>query len=305
MAAASQKTADYLKYAVQDTPEVCQALTDLVSPKFFQVENSKTYIVETPAFNAQVADDINRNAPLSTWMALATSNSIPSKFRSIILRSAWTRAQLLHRNDQALMISDAMASANPILRSAVAKYKAAPEGAARQFAGACVVLKYFGMTPYVQGGLQRHGERIDEFDWYNGNYWVPLPVVKKPKSGEDSWSYETVVFTGSGMMSDRLDGYGENGLASRLTDAEKKQATAERALIFKNNPSRYYGETVLSWAKSHPADPDVPEMLYRIVKLPKWTAESEVGSEYSRKAYMALHSKYPGNKWTRKAVCYY
>ncbi len=106
-------------------------------------------------------------------------------------------------------------------------------------------------------------------------------------------------------MAERMKGYGENGLNSRLTPAEKKQADAERALILKNNPSRYYGQTVLSWAKSHPSDPDVPEMLYRVVKLPKWTAESPDGSVFSKKAYFALHNNYPGSKWAKKAVCYY
>lgn len=306
MAAASQTAADYLKYAVQQTPEVLQSNSDLVTPKFLKVEQSKTFATSIPAFDAQVADDISRNAPLSTWMAFAQNASTPQQFKSIVLRSAWTRAQLLQRNDQAMKISDAMASSNPILKNDVAKFKAAPDGPAKQFAGARVVLKYFGMTPYLEGGLERHGERVDEFDWYNGNFWVPFPLVKKPKTEEDMWSYyATVAFNGSNSMSERLKGYGEDALKSRLSTEEKNQAAAERALILKNNPSRYYGQTVLGWAKSHPSDPDVPEMLYRVVKLPKWTAESEVGSEYSRKAYMVLHANYPDSKWAKKAVCYY
>lgn len=306
MSAASETTTDYLRYAVQQTPEVLQSLTDLVSPRFMKIENSKTYVTETPAFDAEVADDISRNAPLSTWMSFSQNASVPPQFKAIVLRATWTRAQLLGRNDMALQISDAVAASNPVLKSAIAKYKAAPQGAARQFAGACAILKFYGMTPYIQGGLQRHGERLDEFDWYNGNYWVPFPVVKRPKTEEEIWSdYVTVSFNGCAAMSELIKSYGENGLAGRLSAAEKKQATNERAQIFKNNPSRYLGQIVLEWARSHPSDPDVPEMLYRIVKLPKWTAASDVGSEYSRKAYMALHANYPGNKWTRKAVCYY
>ncbi len=307
MAAASHSAADYLKFAVQQAPETLESNTDLVTPKFWKNESSTSYSTVVPAFDAEVADDISRNAPLSTWMDFAQSGTTPKQFKPIVLRSAFTRAQLLQRNDQALKISDALAATNPVLRSAVAKFKSAPDGAARQFAGACVVLKFFGMTPYLNGGLERHGERVDEFDWYNGNFWVPLPLVKPKKdSDQDTWSYyETVAFNGSTAMGERIKGYGENGLNSRLTFAEKKQADAERALILKNNPSRYYGQTVLTWAKSHPSDPDVPEMLYRVVKLPKWTAESTDGSAFSKKAWVALHSNYPGSKWTKKAVCYY
>ncbi|CAN5271355.1 hypothetical protein BH10CYA1_BH10CYA1_36750 [soil metagenome] len=307
MAAASSTAVDYLKFAVQYPPETLQSNTDLVTPKFLKDESSNYYSTEVPAFDSEVADDISRNAPLSIWMSFAQSNSIPQQFKSIVLRSAWTRAQLLQRNDQALKISDAMAATNPVLRNSVARFKSAPEGLARQFAGACVVLKNFGMTPYLEGGLERHGERVDEFDWYNGNFWVPFPLVKEKKdSDQDSWSfYETVAFNGSAAMGERMKGYGANGLNSRLTPAEKKQADTERALILKNNPSRYYGQTVLSWARSHPSDADVPEMLYRVVKLPKWTAESTDGSAFSKKAYFALHNNYPGSKWTKKAVCYY
>lgn len=307
MAAASASVADYLRFAVQQAPETLESNTDLVTPKFLKVEKGNTYSTQTPAFDSEVADDISRNAPLSTWMSFAQSNSTSKQFKTIVLRSAWTRAQLLQRNDQALKISDALAATNPVLRNALTRFKNAPEGPARQFAGACVVLKNFGMTPYLQGGLERHGERVDEFDWYNGNFWVPFPLVKPGKGSEqDVWSsYDTVAFSGSGSMRERMKGYGENGLNSRLTPAEKKQADAERALLLKNNPSRYYGEAVLTWAKSHPSDPDVPEMLYRVVKLPKWTAESTDGSKFSKKAYIALHNNYPGSKWAKKAVCYY
>jgi hypothetical protein len=102
-----------------------------------------------------------------------------------------------------------------------------------------------------------------------------------------------------------MTGYSSPGVNRLLSEAERKAAAAELLLMIKNHPSRFFGQTVLDWAKTHPKDPDVPEMLYRVVKLPKWTQVTPVGSEFSKKAYFALHKGYPGNPWTKKAVCYY
>ena len=43
--------------------------------------------------------------------------------------------------------------------------------------------------------------------------------------------------------------------------------------------------------------PSVPEMVYRVVRLPEWTEVTPVGSAYSHKAYALLHKKYPANTW--------
>ncbi len=307
MAAASDSIAEYLQYSVQTPPEILQSSTDLVTPKFLKVEANHSYLTETPAFDTNVAADVSRNAPLSTWMALTVNKFIPSKFRAIVLRAAWTRAILLQRDDLALQISDALAATNPVLSSAVAKFKNAGAGLPRQFASACLVLRNFGMSPYLLGGDERHGAAINQFDWYNNNFWIPFPLKQDNKSDDEtSWNYNvTVGYSGSKEFQKLINGYDQNGLNTRLSAIEKKQASAERALLLKNHPSRFFGQIVLDWARLHPSDPDVPEMLYKIVRLPKWTDASAVGSEYSRKAYLVLHSRYQGNKWTKKAVCYY
>jgi len=199
-----------------------------------------------------------------------------------------------------------VAVSNPKLASALARVKSAPAGQAKQFAIACAILKNYGMSPYLQGGTERHGLPISEFDYYNNNFWVPFGAKKDESSDDDYFSYNsTVGFCGADAIKEKIKNYGQNGVSDRLSESAKKSAVDERALLLKNHPSRFLGQAVLDWQRTHPGDPDLPELLYRIVKLPKWTDVTPVGSEYSKKAYFVLHQKYPGNAWTKKAVCYY
>ncbi|MBA3857882.1 MAG: hypothetical protein C0507_13340 [Cyanobacteria bacterium PR.3.49] len=306
MAAACYTPGDYLKYSVLNPPEVLQSTTALVSPKFAQLASADNFQTETPTFDLNVAQDLSRNAPLSTWMSFAQSQNLPAKFKPAYLRAAWTRAQLLQQSDDAADIADEVGATNPKLSAALAKIKNAPAGPAKQFAIAAAILKNYGMSPYLQGGAERHGLPITEFDYYNNNYWVPFGAKKEDDSNSDYYSYNsTVGFCGSDSIKDMINTYSKFGVSSRLSDAEKRAAAAERALLLKNHPSRFLGQAVLDWQKTHPGDPDVPELLYRIVKLPKWTDVTPVGSEFSKKAYLVLHQKYPANSWTKKAVCYY
>jgi hypothetical protein len=254
-----------------------------------------------------MAADISKNAPLSTWMQFAQSQNIPVKFKPVIVRTAWTRAQLLQKNNEAAKLENALAASNPSLATAVTKVKNAPDGSARQFAVACLILRNYGMSPYLHGGAERHDEPIGVFDYYNNNFWVPLPLVEKAAGDDDSYyAYNNMIgYVGDHDVRDKMKKYWQPGVKRFLSNTEKKDAERERLLLANNHPSRFFGQVVLDWVKAHPTDPDGPEMLYRIVKLPKWTEVTPVGSEFSKKAYFALHKAYPGNQWTKKAVCYY
>lgn len=306
MAAASESLPEYLKYSVLNPPEILSSNNDLVSPKFLKLEAANSFQTETPALDADMAADMSRNAPLSTWMQFAQSQNIPAKFKPVIVRTTWTRAQLLQKTNEAAKLESTLAASNPSLAAAVTKIKNAPEGPARQFAIACLILRNYGMSPYLRGGAERHDEPIGMFDYYNNNFWVPLPLAEKKEGDDDSYAYNNMVgYVGDHEVSEKMKKYWQSGVNRFLSNNEKKEADAERQLLVKNHPSRFFGQTVLDWAKSHPTDPDVPEMLYRVVKLPKWTEATPVGSEFSKKAYFALHKAYPGNPWTKKAVCYY
>ena len=62
----------------------------------------------------------------------------------------------------------------------------------------------------------------------------------------------------------------------------------------------YLGQAVLDEAKANPAAPELPELLYKMVKLPLWSGDSKSGSRYSKRALLVLKERYPLDKWAKK-----
>ncbi|MGC8030320.1 hypothetical protein ACP3WD_24060, partial [Salmonella enterica] len=89
------------------------------------------------------------------------------------------------------------------------------------------------------------------------------------------------------------------------TAKEKTDLELERKTFWEKPPSKFLGEPIIKWANAHPEDPRVPEALYRVLKLPRWTYATAIGSKYSKEAYKILHEQHPKSTWTKKAVCWY
>jgi hypothetical protein len=274
-----------------------------------KIEVQRSFYSDPATFDAPVAKDLNRNLPLSGWMRLAGDATVPSYLRGRIVRSTWLRAHLLNRPGLARAISLDFARAFPRLSEQIKQCDLASSTDERRFVLACLVLKNFGMTPYVEGGVERHGEMIDQFDYYNANYWVPVPLAEKKasKPGDDDYeyTYPSVVQPGTNRILQMMQTYYSPGIKNLLSADDRKASDSETQTLLINSPARFLGDSVFAWAKAHPQDPRVPEMLYHVVKIPKWSATSDVASQYSHDAYMMLHSRYKTSKWAAKATCWY
>lgn len=295
----------YLSHAFATPPETSS--NSLLMPKnFLNVESKPLYWSETPVADLAIANDLNCNLPLSLWLQLAKDKSLDSRLRRRIVRSAWLRAQLLERPEAAAELSGDFAGGYPNLSGQIQKYSQAAEPASKRFALACLILKNFGMSPYLEAGVERHGEAIDSFDEYNDNFWLPFALNEKSENkGTDTTYYLGVQASSSNPLMLRMQSYYKPGINRLLSKQQQATAGNERAQILKNHPSRFLGDAVLAWQKSHADDPLVPEMLYRIVKLPKWSQRTPLGTEYSRKAFSLLHSRYAKSSWSKKAVSWY
>lgn len=303
MASTAASSSEFLKYAVLKPSEYVST-TSVVSRNIYQFAKLNSFHNEAPTFESSVAEELNRFAPLSVWLSLAQNKAIDPRFRAVLLRATWLRALLLNKRQLAAQLEPEVIATNPTLVQPLARYRNSAPGAEKDFALAKLVLRNFGMSPYIQGGAERHGMPINEFDYYQDNYWQPLTSDKQTDK-DDRNLYETVNLSGDPDLEMKVSEYMKPGLKKRLSAAERKSGDAERNTILINHPSRFLGQAVLKWARLHPDDREVPEMLYRVVKLPKWSGTSEQGTKYSREAYLVLHSRYPNSSWAEKAVCYY
>lgn len=293
---------DFLDAALMTTPVVC--VNNLWLPDhFMSVEQQKRYHKEITVLDQPVAEDLNRQLPLSVWYDLCRKKRIPAELHARLVRSTWLRAQLLNRPDVFGPLTPKLAAVYPTLLPLVRRYEEAPTTEAKKFALSALVLKTQGMTPYVDAGIERHGDRIGEFDYYNANYWLPLSLAGK--APEDSYYYPGVVQPGSDLLLTRMSTYYKPGVARLLTAAQKTMAAKEAQTIWHNHPSKFLGDPVFTWMNTHPGDPLIPELLYKINRLPKWTYLTPIGSQYSRKGYVTLHARYPKSPWAVKAECWY
>jgi len=258
-----------------------------------RVENEKSYYRCTPTICDLHCDDLNENLPFSYWVSLARDKTIPAKLHAEVIRCAWLRSVILGRESG---LEDALGQAYPSLRKLVQNYKNAPAGPEKRFSLACVILLNRGMDLDLEP-VNHHGG-IDEHDYFNHNYWE----TEAQKSAEREPA-------GQIQEGDSVDtifsSYEKPVLKSLLTRIEQKRLEAEQKVIAANDPPHLLCETVVGWARSHPNDPRVPEMLYRIVKLPFWSKHTQYGSRYSHAAYTLLHKQYHTSSWAKSLSWWY
>jgi len=165
-------------------------------------------------------------------------------------------------------------------------YKNASAGPEKRFCLAYLILMNRGMEPYLEP-VNHHGG-IDEHDYFNGNYWGVIPVAAK----DDSHGHS---------VEDILSTYEKPVLRALLSPTEQMQADKVRKIISATGPAHMLCQTIMDWAHSHPNDPRVPEMLYRLVKLPLWSQHTPYGSRFSHAALALLHLRYPASSWAKRA----
>jgi TolA-binding protein len=62
----------------------------------------------------------------------------------------------------------------------------------------------------------------------------------------------------------------------------------------------YLCSQVLAWTRAHPDDPRVPEALHLAVKSTRFGLTDDKTSDFSRRAFRLLHSRYPKSEWAAK-----
>jgi len=62
---------------------------------------------------------------------------------------------------------------------------------------------------------------------------------------------------------------------------------------------------VLAWARAHPTDPRVPEMLHRIVRAGRYGCTNERSGVISKQAFTLLHRRYSESPWAAKTPLWF
>lgn len=309
---------EYLKNAIMRAPDMEQGYSNLPTAWEKRMRAEK-YFTDGQCVDDKIADDLNINLPLDRWLKLSRSPGLSDEFRARALRTTWLRAHLLNRADIARSISADVCKYYP-KQAALIKLCDATTGNENRYNLAKLCLRNFGMSPYLAAGLERDGHGISEFHYYNDNFWVPLALSAKPKQTkeDDSSEYvdeleypatQTVEDEESQLQAQMSTVYAKlkesTSIAPLLSATERKQAQKEALALTKMPPAKVFGEAVFAKLKTNPQDPELAEMLYRLVKLAKWSARTKTSSQFSHQAHGLLQARFKSTKWAKDAPYWY
>ena len=152
-----------------------------------------------------------------------------------------------------------------------------------------------GLRPYLDPGIQRNYS-WDFVESYSDNWWCQ--------------SWPTNLYGGNPSS--------EQTPFAFITPAQRELAKSEVTRLKQQNTAAIYlGSLALDYAKAHPDDPDVPELLYLTLRMIRYgcdrvpprsdtnPSEEAKGIDTIQKAASRLlRQRYATSPWTKKAAPY-
>lgn len=247
-------------------------------------------------FDADAATVLSEKLPLSLLAESAESNTLPPGLRRSVALAAWTKAAVLQDGASAKRLSKSVIALWPELATAFEPYAAATTPESRAFAAAFVILHVPGARPFIEmiGGRDDPPGTLDDF---RNNWWCSLaPTQSQDRPATPNYPWRN--------FSRALRQLYPNDTSVQpvfLSAAQQKAATDELAkLVGSPASANWLGEQVLSYARSNPADPHVPEALHLVVRSWRYGCAQNDGLNYSKEAFELLHKRYPSSEWTQK-----
>jgi hypothetical protein len=242
--------------------------------------------VDPLQFSDDAAAFFNAQAPLATLVQAVQSDALPPQLRRSVAKMAWVRSVLLH-NDAAA------AKLFPLLPEKLQRQAGSGTG----FHPLMTLLRNPGLRPYLDAGVQR-SYSYDFVESFRDNWWGP------------NW--------GAGIFGDYQVPMEMRPIAF-LTPAQKADEEREIGVLLKQGSAvLYLGEETLAYANAHPADPDVPESLYLVLRTIRYSGNYSLSTDSSavqdqvskrveniqKSAARLLRKRYATSPWTEKAAPY-
>jgi hypothetical protein len=224
---------------------------------------------------------LNRSLPLTRIIEAVDLDHIKGEPGLRLLRSAWSRAVLLGREDDAMRLAYKLES-DPTLGPWMKKYRAAKPGEARHRVAVFIHLKHPGLTPLVHLAPPRYAS-IADMDSYRDNGWGTLYTDDLPK---EEYYYDEGALRPVSLPF--------------LTSEERAQMEREWKQLALASPSpNYLISEAIKWAKAAPKDADVPEALHLAVHLSRYGRNDEKTGSFSKQAHTILQRKYGKTKFAK------
>lgn len=243
-------------------------------------------------FDTDAATILNTRVPLRLLVEAAQSQTLPAHLRFTVAQSAWTRAVLLNRPEDARRLTPLLEHCSALWRPVLETYDHTAAGPDREAAALFALMRFPSTEPRVrEGNLRDPGFPL--YSLYRDNWWT-FPLDQE---GGARWVYAeqhavpkipTPAFLSS---EDQREAAAENAVLSRLPDA----------------PTYFFKKTV-AWQRAHPHDPRTPDLLgeaFRVARngyeAPAHDNSNKSGAvNYEQQLFLLLHRNYPNSPWTKR-----
>jgi hypothetical protein len=229
-------------------------------------------------FSEDGASIFNYETPLATLAQSAQSRALSPQLRQSIAMMAWVRSVLLKNEVIAAQML-------PLLPQKLQQQAGAGIG----FHALMAILRNPGLRPYLDSGVQRSAS-YDFVESYSDNWWCADWKTNFSRVGAPVTA-KSVAFISPEM---RTTGETETKDLLALGDADET-----------------LGSEVVSYARAHPSDPDVPEALFLTLRMIRYGCrttndEGKAGrvTSIAREVGALMRRRYPTNPWTKKAAPY-
>ena len=264
-------------------------------------------------------------ASLSDRIALAGDRRLPAALRLDVALTNYGRAVQLQNEAGINASATQLTSLIPLMSSRFRDVVTAKRGAAKWFAEFLVLAMIPGIRTDLIDYERPEGRRVVDFQGHWSDWGVlrrpvyrilpPRLVIYQargtgfPSDASDTWPDSATDLT-------CLDECGRGAAPLRLPDfvrAQAARATEERGWFFRTDhdygappPATPAGavdawDEMLAYARSHPADPRIPEALHWLVHVGHFGGSHE---HSGRRAFMLLHTRYANSRWARATPFY-
>lgn len=231
------------------------------------------------ALPPELTEMMNAELPMSSWADAATASGLDADVRAHVAATAWVRAMLLGEAKTASRLAPVVSRAAPSLAPYVAKVEGAASADERRLALVYALLKVPTLGPFVDPWTTGGGgpDAIDSS--YGGYFWCS----SAPPAGA-----------------------APSHALALLGPAERAAAERERAALAKLGAgATWLASEAARLADAMPSDARVPEALHLAVRAGRYACKDAGTAAASRRAFQALHKKYPKSPWTAKTPYYY
>jgi hypothetical protein len=221
-----------------------------------------------------------RGLATADMLELARMESLPQALRARIAGAAWIRAALLDQPGTGRAAADLLAKLVPAVGEMATRYARAATPAERRHV-ALVASVAFGLSADLDMQAQ------------------PVTRILAGDATASAWcSFQPGRFDVPTSYVWRLPATPELGdTAARRTELGRLEQLKTATGTF--------GDDVMAWAGTHPADPELPWLLHVVVMSTRGGCLDKDASALSRKAHALLHKRWPKTEWARATPYFY